>query len=91
MSETPAGQGVNVPCDGAWPAERVDVFRRWLAPKNPGIATAAVKPRASRLGYQFRSRSQSEHRASRARDRLVGRVTTGRGKAGPVQRILPER
>jgi hypothetical protein len=20
-----------MPCDGAWPAERVDVFRRWLA------------------------------------------------------------
>jgi hypothetical protein len=25
-----------MPCDGAWPADRVDVFRRWLAQGNPG-------------------------------------------------------
>jgi hypothetical protein len=25
-----------MPCDGAWPAGRVNVFRRWLAQGNPG-------------------------------------------------------
>jgi len=25
-----------MPCDGAWPADRVDVFRRWLAQGTPG-------------------------------------------------------
>lgn len=24
-----------MPCDGAWPADRVDVFRRWLAQGTP--------------------------------------------------------
>jgi hypothetical protein len=24
-----------MPCDGAWPADRVDVFRRWLADGTP--------------------------------------------------------
>jgi hypothetical protein len=24
-----------MPCDGAWPADRVDVFRRWLASRRP--------------------------------------------------------
>jgi hypothetical protein len=24
-----------MPCDGAWPADRVDVFRRWLATRRP--------------------------------------------------------
>ena len=24
-------EGGTMPCDGAWPADRVDVFRRWLA------------------------------------------------------------
>jgi hypothetical protein len=25
-----------MPCDDAWPADRVDVFRRWLAQGTPG-------------------------------------------------------
>ena len=25
-----------MPCDGAWPANRVDVFRNWLAQGKPG-------------------------------------------------------
>lgn len=25
-----ATEGGDMPCDGAWPAERVDVLRRWL-------------------------------------------------------------
>jgi hypothetical protein len=25
----------NMPCDGAWPADRVGVFRRWLAQGTP--------------------------------------------------------
>jgi hypothetical protein len=25
-----------MPCDGAWPADRVEVFRRWLAQGTPG-------------------------------------------------------
>lgn len=25
-----------MPCDGSWPADRVDVFRRWLAQGTPG-------------------------------------------------------
>jgi hypothetical protein len=25
-----------MPCDGAWPADRVDVFRRWLEQGTPG-------------------------------------------------------
>lgn len=25
-----------MPCDGAWPPDRVDVFRRWLAQGMPG-------------------------------------------------------
>jgi hypothetical protein len=29
-------EGGTMPCDGAWPADRVDVFRRWLAQGNPG-------------------------------------------------------
>jgi hypothetical protein len=29
-------EGGAMPCDGAWPPDRVDVFRRWLAQGNPG-------------------------------------------------------
>ena len=29
-------EGGTMPCDGAWSADRVDVFRRWLAQGNPG-------------------------------------------------------
>jgi hypothetical protein len=25
-----------MPCDGAWPPDRVDVFRRWVAEGTPG-------------------------------------------------------
>jgi hypothetical protein len=25
----------SMPCDGAWPADRVDVFRRWVAEGTP--------------------------------------------------------
>jgi hypothetical protein len=25
-----------MPCDGAWPADRIDIFRRWLAQGTPG-------------------------------------------------------
>jgi hypothetical protein len=25
-----------MPCDGAWPADRVDVFRRWVEQGTPG-------------------------------------------------------
>jgi hypothetical protein len=28
-------EGGTMPCDGAWPADRVDVFRRWLAQGTP--------------------------------------------------------
>jgi hypothetical protein len=27
--------GGSMPCDGAWPADRVDVFRRWVAEGTP--------------------------------------------------------
>jgi hypothetical protein len=28
-------EGGSMPCDGAWPAERVDVFRRWVGSGRP--------------------------------------------------------
>jgi truncated hemoglobin YjbI len=32
-----------MPCDGAWPAERVDVFRRWVGAGKPATTTGSVK------------------------------------------------
>jgi hypothetical protein len=37
-----------MPCDGAWPADRVDVFRRWLAQGAPGSAEAGVHENAKK-------------------------------------------